>query len=112
MSEVPATVESEHTPEPKWPEKVMLFMTTARMQCMAIPLHDDEQEQLFIKEMECTERPFIILRVTPPPPPVERRVEIDFGLVEASHRSATYRFSEEFQALILRHARIVEEPKP
>ena len=135
MAETPAEIVSEHVPEIKWPEKVII--TLDKDKGWVAHCNDIEWRQRTAKENNRAHR---ILRVQPP---AERRVEIPKELVEAIEREAgqllesddghfpeslsdgnvddAYNdgqargrkdFAIELQAIIQRHTRIVEEPKP
>lgn len=162
MTEVPAIVESEHTPEPKWPERIIV--------CHARTLDGMGDFDLFVPRVSenaedeakgwCNSQGYTayrILRVAPPhkpgvdwasvvtecgdaimgpewsavraaierypvlrvQPPVERRVSIDFEGIKRAYKKElgvnvdmNGSLSAAEQEIVLRHARIVEEPKP
>lgn len=104
--ETNATVEKEHTPEVKWPERIIIIrnhdgLFTAKF--------DVDYYARRAEEVEF--RPYQILRVTPP---VERRVVIDWEAVnrecDEAHASGVYAGppSAMAQKIIERHATIEE----
>ena len=114
MTEIPATLESEHTPEPKWPERIIV--------CHARTLDGMGDFDLFVPRVSenaeeeatgwCNSQGYTAYRILRVSPPVERRVEIDWAAVEKEVGLAFPQIRKEmFKRFILRHARIVEEPK-
>lgn len=67
-SEVEATVESEHVPEPKWPERIIVWSNRGYRH------YKDHSIDRHIEYCKSKEMHYRILRVAPP---VERRVEIE-----------------------------------
>lgn len=108
MTETPAEIVSEHVPEIKWPERIIIW-SPGPGYAWNISATDVDGVAEIVRSRDMLYR---ILRVHPP---VTRRVEIDY---EAVKRNWIGRFgygctvtSREIE-FIERHARIVEEAKP
>lgn len=120
MTEVTATVESEHTPEPKWPERIIV--------CHARTLDGMGDFDLFVPRVSenaedeakgwCNSQGYTAYRILRVQPPVERRVSIDWGAICRELRRIDFGSAANaigqgtVTRLIESHARIVEVPKP
>lgn len=103
--EVPTEVVEEHVPPIKWPERVIVYKTTAGLEFMAIPIDNIDIEGQYVTELRQTGRSYRILRVQPPTPPKKQRVVFDWPAVCVEG----YGFSMKQMESIERHARIVDE---
>ena len=111
MSEVPAIVESEHVPEPKWPERIIV--------CHARTLDGMGDFDLFVPGVSenaedeakgwCNSQGHTAYRILRVAPPVERRVSIDWKAIDRESHGLVS--PKSYKDLVERHARIVEVPE-